>query len=366
VVRRALDAPDATLGTWAVDAIRGGFGTISGASGVHRLAGTATVEGVERPWRLVLKVVMQIDGRDDPRDIYYWKREPLLAASGLLDALPPGIRAPRCYGVDEIAPDHIWIWQEHVEETGPRRWPTEQWALAARHFGRMGGAFAEGAAPVALPDEPWFRGPRLRTWLGRHVPMVQRIEAAVDNPQVNQYWPRPAVDAVLRLWAERETFLTALESLPLTLAHGDAIRRNMLAHRAPDGTDETVAVDWEFTGQMAVGEEVGQTLSVAAAFFDVEPSALPELDGVLFPAYLDGLLDVGWRGDERLVRFAYVAHAALRNGFNAVGSVAPNEAQAAAVIVNQGRTWRELAEQRAQIRPFLLRLADEARALLPQ
>jgi len=60
----------------------------------------------------------------------------------------------------------------------------------------------------------------------------------------------------------------------------------------------------------AVGEEVGQTLSVAAAFFDLEPADLPALDEALFAAYLAGLADTGWRGDLTEVRFACAAHAA--------------------------------------------------------
>ena len=90
-----------------------------------------------------------------------------------------------------------------------------------------------------------------------------------------------------------------------------------------------MAIDWEFAGHYAPGEEVGQTLSVASAFYDVAPADLPDLDAALFAAYLAGLRDAGWRGGpaaERRVRFAYAAHAALRNLFNAVGASVPDEA----------------------------------------
>jgi hypothetical protein len=131
--------------------------------------------------------------------------------------------------------------------------------------------------------------------------------------------------------------------------------------------EETVAIDWEFAGHYAVGEEVGQTLSVASAFYDVEPADLPALDEALFAGYLAGLRDAGWRGGrgaERPVRFAYAAHAALRNLFNAVGASVPDEAGRAAAKLTYGHTWEELAERRAEVRPFLLDRADEARRLL--
>jgi hypothetical protein len=125
-----------------------------------------------------------------------------------------------------------------------------------------------------------------------------------------------------------------------------------------------VGIDWEFAGQMAVGEEIGGTVSVASAFFDVEPADLPALDEALFAGYLAGLRDAGWRGDERPVRFAYAAHAALWNAFNAVGTTLPDEAGRAAILERHGRTWEELAEARAATRPFLLARAEEARGLM--
>ena len=103
---------------------------------------------------------------------------------------------------------------------------------------------------------------------------------------------------------------------------------------------------------------------MAAAFYDLEPKDLPELDEALFAGYLAGLRDAGWRGDPRPVRFAYAAHAALRNAFNAVGTRVPDEARRAAANQTYGHTWEELAERRAAVRPFLLERADEARGLL--
>ena len=65
-----------------------------------------------------------------------------------------------------------------------------------------------------------------------------------------------------------------------------------------------------------------------------------------------------------MIRLAYCAHAALRNGFNAVGARVPDDARRAAVRQVYGRDWDELAERRAEARPYLLARADEARALI--
>lgn len=361
IVREVLGEPRAALGEWELVPLKGGASAFVGARSLSVLRGVARACAAERPWSVVLKVLAPVAGQEDSAQIAYWKREALLRSSGLLDDLSGGLRAPRCYGCDERADGTVWLWLEHVREEREHAWPLVRWGLAARHFGRFNGAYLAGKP---LPNVPWLGGRRLRTWLERHRPLVERIEAAPGIPAVRGWWPRPVVDAILRLWGERDAFCDALERLPQTFCHGDAIRRNLFARRAADGTEETVAIDWEHAGHYVAGEEVGQTLSVAAAFYDVEPGDLPALDEALFAGYLAGLRDAGWRGDPRQVRCAYAAHAALRNAFNAVGASVPDETGRAGALRNYGRTWEELAERRAEVRPFLLARADEARGLL--
>lgn len=380
VVRAVVGDDGAAIGNWSVTPLHGGFGALAGGNALALIAGTARVGSTERPWRVVLKIVAPAADRDDPGQIQYARREALLYRSGVLADLPPGLRAPRCYGCDAQSDGTDWLWLEYVQEDGESVWPIERWALAARHLGQLNGAYlAEPAAsrsggsdratdrsprPRPLPEAPWLGGGRLRSWLGRHVPLVARIAGARHDPDLRHWWPGPVVDEILRLWDERDVFCDALERLPQTFCHGDAIRRNLLGRRGADGAAETVGIDWEFAGYMAAGEEVGQTLSVAGAFFQIEVAALPALDAALFAGYLAGLRDAGWRGDESLVRFAYVAHAALRNLFNAVGASRPDAARGAATLRSQGRSWEELAERRAAVRPFLLARAAEARQRL--
>ena len=359
LVPETLGEPRAAPGEWEMVSLKGSFGALDVARSAFNIRGMASVGGAERPWSLVLKVLRPAAGPDDPTLAGYWKREMLLYSSGLLDDLPAGLRAPRCYGYDEPMDGVVWLWLEHVQEDGERVWPLARWALAARHLGRFNGAYLAGRP---LPRAPWLRGRRLRTTLERHPSLVAQIAAAPDNPELRRWWPPQVVAAILRLWEERDTFCEALERLPQTFCHGDAIRRNLLARRG--GPEETVAIDWEFAGHYAVGEEVGQTLSVASAFYDIEPADLPAMDEALFANYLDGLREAGWCGNPTQVRFAYAAHAALRNLFNTVGAIVPADWRRAAALENYGRTWEELAERRAAIRPFLLDRADEARRLM--
>lgn len=360
VARAVVGQATARLGDWAVAPLQGAFGAQAGSRLLYLVSGRLQGDDAQ-PWSAVLKVVRPRADADDPHHINYWRRERLLYGSGLLDALPVGLRAPRCYRCDDLADGSLWLWLEHIQEASERPWPLARWALAARHLGQFNGAYLAGRP---LPEVPWLGGQRLRTWLERHERLVALIAQAPANPALRHYWPVPIVRQILRLWEERLSFCDALERLPQTFCHGDAIPRNLLSRPAADGSIETVGIDWEYAGFMAAGEEVGQSLSVASAFFHLDPADLPALDEALFAGYLAGLRDAGWHGDERPIRLAYVAHAALRNLFNAVGASLPNEAQRAAAQQNQGYPWEALAERRAAIRPFLLTCASEARGLL--
>ena len=140
VVRAALGAPSATLGAWDAVPLLGGANASNVARALFLLRGVARVGPTERPWSLILKGFAPVADRDDPAHIDYWKREWLLYGSGLLEALPAGLRAPRCYACDELADGTVWLWLEHVQEDGERAWPPARWTLGARRLGQFNGS----------------------------------------------------------------------------------------------------------------------------------------------------------------------------------------------------------------------------------
>ena len=159
VVRSALGEPGAVLGAWEAVTMKVGGGALAGTPSLMLLRGVARVGAVEKQWRVVLKVLARVAGHDDPAHIDYWKRECMLYGSGLLDALPAGLRAPRCYGCDEPAGDIAWIWLEHIPDDRPRRWRPAHWQRAGRHLGQFNGAYLAGRS---LPHALWLGGRRLR------------------------------------------------------------------------------------------------------------------------------------------------------------------------------------------------------------
>ena len=134
LVPEILGEPRAVVGEWEPVPLKGTFGALDVARSVFKIQGLARVDGVERPWSLVFKVLRPAAGPDDPPHTDYWKRESLLYSSGLLDDLPAGLRAPRWYGCDEPIGDVVWLWLEHIREDGERT-PGRHPALPPRSCG---------------------------------------------------------------------------------------------------------------------------------------------------------------------------------------------------------------------------------------
>ena len=180
VVRRVLGTTEAQVVTWEHQVLYGGGGALSGRSGVHRFAGSARAGDRTLPWSAVLKVIGAPSGDagattgvGDPRHADYWKREAEAFGSGLLDALPAGLAAPRCFGVAE-RPEDMRIWMEEVDDTIGAPWPLRRFGVAARHLGRFNGAYLAGRSVPALP---WLGQGLLRARADRNA----RFWATVDT-----------------------------------------------------------------------------------------------------------------------------------------------------------------------------------------
>ena len=150
-VRRLLGNATAEVATWGVRPL--GQASAEATGGVYRVQGTASDRGELIRWSLVLKVCRNPDSSDrvDPRAVFYWKREFLANNSGLLDELPPGVRAARCYGAEERLDGTAWLWLEDLTDTYGSSWPLQRYGLAARHAGQFNGAYLGGWPLPTVP-----------------------------------------------------------------------------------------------------------------------------------------------------------------------------------------------------------------------
>jgi hypothetical protein len=334
--------------------------------GIYRILATGSDRG--RPVRcaLVLKACRDPGAAQGggPWAAHYWKREYLAYASGLLDDLPPGVQAPRCFGAEERPDGTAWLWLEDLAEVsdasaGP--WSPARYALAARHAGQSNGAYL-GARP--LPAVPWLSTGVARAIAERFGRPIERLPELADHPLVRRQWPDPGMtDRIARLWAERERFFAALARLPQTLGHLDLFRLNLFARRTQDGRDETVAVDWAFFGTAAVGEELAPLVCASTAHADADPARVRELGELAFEEYLIGLREGGWEGDARDVRLGYTA-GVIRYGLVAFGLLGAIEPEVAAEAERAWGPFGDQLDRYAAVHRYTLDLADEARALI--
>jgi hypothetical protein len=319
-VRSALRSDTVEILDWESSLLRAGIGNPV-SLGLYRFSGTGHDHGEVLTWSLVLKMAqspanvgaVNMGEGDDPRHWNYWKREMHVLQSDLLDHLPPGLAAPRCFGVEERPRDVIWLWLEEISEAQDAPWSLDRYGLAARHFGRFNGAYLSGQP---LPAYPWLSIGLLHQWCrDLCTPLYsgfQRHPSLWEHPLVRRIYPPPEANPFRHLLVDRERFLAALDDCPQTVCHKDAYPTNLMGRRGEDGQEETVALDWALAGIGPVGEELAQL--AIGALDTADAAEVGDVDQVVFAGYLDGLRDSGWRGDARTVRFGYVASAALRIG----------------------------------------------------
>lgn len=126
-----MDDPSARVVAWRVEPIPNPFGTAITES-LQRIHSIARVNGEERPFKAVAKTVRSIRHSPVmsafPPEIHAladaalpWRVEPEVYASGLHSGLPPELRAPRLYAIEELPGDRARIWIEDVSSE-PIRW----------------------------------------------------------------------------------------------------------------------------------------------------------------------------------------------------------------------------------------------------
>jgi hypothetical protein len=314
VVRRALRSATVEISEWQHTPLAKRNFSPATTAGLHRVSGSGSDRAQPLDWSVVLKVIRLPDqpGAGEPSHPDYWKREALAYQSGLLDDLPPGLSAPRCFGITEPAADLVCLWLEDVTDPFGPQWPLDRFLTAARHLGRFNGAYLAGRP---LPPFPWLSRGWLRSWVGATcAPGFAALEqpGLWDHPLIAPAFPRSAGARLQRLCAERERWLDALDQLPQTLCHWDAWRPNLFARSHARGEAETGAVDWAFVGIGPVGTEIGQLVALDLITGHVTPAGVVELQAQAMDGYMAGLREAGWRGELRAAQFGAAALIALR------------------------------------------------------
>ena len=145
VVSTAVGRP-VRLGEWRVTAMPVSSGAISTES-VRQVHGTAIVGDAQLPWSVLVKVlrsprhwpgivVVPEPFRQTLIDSYRWQVEAQALTTHLPGIMPPGMRTPRVYRLDDLGDDRLAIWMEWVN-AAPTPWDTARFQRAARLLGRL-------------------------------------------------------------------------------------------------------------------------------------------------------------------------------------------------------------------------------------
>ncbi len=315
---------------------------------------------VSRPWRVVVKIKQIPERETTPDNLWYWKREVLWFQSGLWKEMPGPVRGPRCYRVAES--DGVWqMWMEHIPDSSPAHWTIEHFRLAARALGRWNGRCFQQSFRPAVPwmtRDPWHGllefGNSVPGWQDYSSPFLQKAINAED------------FNRVCRLLDDFEHYSAVMNGLPQVLSRGDNNRRNLMIGTAVDGQAEVVAIDWELVGIGPLGGELASLIGASMSVSEVEPDHLPELEAIVYPAYLAGLREEGWAGDPGQIRLAYTAWLALWLGAVGPAMLALWTAPENVETVHQqfGCEQEELARGWGKAIRFALGRADEAKRLM--
>ena len=363
-VRQALGSPTAEIRHWEHHPISY-INTEVSNLGLHRFKGTAWDQREDRLWSIVLKAVDAPVNDTDPSYWNYHRREILAYEEGLLTDLPGGISAPRCLGVTKFPGGICWLWLEDVLNPGSPAWSLTEYGLVARHLGQFNGAYLTGHA---LPNLPWLSQNWLRGWLSYYEASGQedleriRDEHFWEQPLLRSAFPRPITDEVLRLWGSHEALFATLDGLPQTFCHLDAYRPNLFLRRDAQGSHQTVAVDWVFTGIASIGEEIANLLAASLIWLEYDAADVRSLDEAVFGGYLHGLQDAGWQDDPRLVRLGYTTACALRWGVVGLWWLQSlgDSGKEAELEAHWNRPLAALVSQWARTTTYVLDLAQEA------
>ena len=362
LVRRSLDREDAKILRWQYRPLTGG---VELGSSLFQFTGSASGKDGTVPWSIILKIIQSpAEGNGDPSSFRYWRREALAYQSGVINDLPDGLIAPKCYTAEEIPNGAYWIWMEEVKDEIGDTWPLEQYGIVARCLGRFNGAYLVGKP---LPDQPWVTRHWLRKYLEHAAPAVDRLINSMDHPLIRRCLPGITSEYFPKIWDERLEVLELLEHFPQTFCHQDAFRRNLFIRHTPEKQPQVVAVDWSYSGIAAVGEEIAPLVHASLSFGAVPAEDAFRLEQIVLDGYLDGLREAGWQGDPDMVRFSYAATVYWRYALGAfTGEVVPwmlDERYHAAVEKAFGKTMEQLADETAASIGWVQYIYDQASRL---
>ncbi len=288
----------------AVEPLRHGLGNTAtgGICRVRGLAGSAILKVARRP--AAADPTKAFPAGDEPDHWNYWRREILAYETGLAATAYTGggIAAPALLEANIRADEGVELWLADVGGTAGWEWPVPR---LARFAYELGVAQAQWAGRV--PDVRWLTRRWLAQYLAEGPRRLTRVDDADwDHPSV-AVWPAGVRRRLRELWADPGRLTAIAGAAERTLCHLDVWPANLIDQ---DGT--SVLLDWSFTGDGAVGEDVANLIIDSCTDGLMDVALVPEIAESATDGYLRGLRDGGWTGSADAVRTTIAACGAAK------------------------------------------------------
>ncbi|MFC3802634.1 phosphotransferase [Cohnella sp. GCM10012308] len=202
------------------------------------------------------------------------------------------------------------MWLEEIIVGFDEHWELQKYEDIAEMLGRFNGAYLAG---LPLPSEPWLCRGFLQSWThecDKYDSGIARLEETWNQSRVKGLLPDGTFERYLSFCQNRDLLLASLEKLPKVFTHNDAWRPNLFP-----ATDRGLTmIDWSNCGLAGVGEELGRYYGLS---LNSDLGDLPDkraLANEMAIRYCEGLRKAGWRGDDHLAKFGFMASAGIRCG----------------------------------------------------
>ena len=280
----------------------GGLSMGQGTQAILKISGIARTASGEKAWSTVLKVV-SID--DSYGDFQNNPRTEVDAYDSRLLEKSPGLRTTRCYRLDRLPDQEVWLWLEDLSGWIGPPWDSREYERASEDIGLFSGHWSTQELPSAEFLVP--NGTATRFTLPNMAEGFMKLDPGVDpEPVMRSVLPERTYRSVMRFDSITSAARPFLESGAEIFSHGDCHPRNLFLSPEEAPKRETVAVDLAGVGAGYLGTDIGTLLGSGMTWHIDEFRMILSSEHLFFDAYLKGLLLGGWQGDRDVARFNFL------------------------------------------------------------
>ena len=312
VVRRVLGDDSASPKPgWTAKPIGGSVG--AGTLGIFHISGDATTNSGIASWTVVAKV-MDIDAEPNSVSLGTPHREVQVYESGVLDSIDtskaPGatFRGANHFGLTKIDGLGSVLWVEDLSAAQPPPWDDNTYLEIARHIGHFNAGWEQN--PPAKSS--WYLGDAFTNRVEGARKRFTLISSNLDDHLVRRAMTPKNLELLNRFDEALPAVVDLLRTGPNPLGHNDAQPRNLFPIQLDNGDIETVAIDWAGVGYSPLGTDAALVVASSLTWCEFNGERGARLHSEAVNSFIEGLNEVGWKGDTALVRLAYMTGAAIR------------------------------------------------------